>query len=59
MQCYSLFVKLPFDYWLDLKDPVVAPLLSSQDTSGLESESIYIGKYLNLSSDTQHVQDSS
>jgi hypothetical protein len=43
MENYSLFLKLPLDYWLDLKDPVLAHYLSAENISRLENETIYIG----------------
>lgn len=45
MQNYSLFLRLPLNYWLDLKDPHLTFHLSSIENK-LEGESIYLGYYL-------------
>jgi hypothetical protein len=51
---------LPFNYWLDLKDPALTHLLNPKNVYSLENESIFLGKYQTAaSSDSPIFQDTS
>jgi hypothetical protein len=41
---HSLFVKLPFNYWLDLQDPLFSEII---ETTELSFETICLGHYYN------------